>query len=114
MVFPSALKPGSASPFCSLPGGVQLGPPSLTCVRAVPSGRILSIRDLKQPLVYCATVKRIQSSLDHAKSFHLLSSRPSLGAPTKRGFDPSASMIQSESPLYEPNAMCAPSGDQTG
>ena len=66
IVLPSALKPGSASPVCSIPSGVQFGPPSVTWVRSLPSGRILSMRTLKQPSMLWPTVNRIQSSLDQA------------------------------------------------
>src|SRR5271157_4906317 len=49
-----------------LTAGAAVGLPSVTWVRAVPSGRILSSRVLKQLLVFWATTKRIQPSLDQA------------------------------------------------
>src|SRR5713101_3586877 len=91
MVFPSARKPGSASPLCSFPAGVQFGPPSLTWVLAVPSGRTLSTRVLKQPSVpTCATTKKIQSSLDQAGSPNVGSDGGPAGATISCGSEPSA------------------------
>src|ERR1700690_2812111 len=106
MVLPSALHPGSASPLCSKPIGVQLGPPSLSFVRDVPSGRILSVRTLKQLLFVgstCATTNRIQSSLDHAMSAMSSSSATPLALTTFVGFAPFPSTVQIvDGPLAPP------------
>src|SRR6266852_9665951 len=93
MVLPSELQPGSASPLCSKPVGVQFGPPSLTCVRDEPSGRILSVRTLKHPSTFWAPVKRIQSSDDQAISPHCRSSMAPLSLAICRGLEPSGSTV---------------------
>src|ERR1700683_3847580 len=94
MVFESQLQPGSASPLCSAPGGVQFGPPSLTWVRCEPLGRILSVRTLKQPFTFCATLKSIQLSRDQARSPQNRSSSAPLALATFVGFEPSAATVQ--------------------
>src|ERR1700730_16649672 len=94
MILPSELQPGSASPLCSKPGGVQFGPPSLTFVRDEPAGRSLSVLTLKHPLTFWATLKRIQSSEDQAMSPHCKSSMAPLDLATCRGFAPSGSIVQ--------------------
>src|SRR5271165_819645 len=93
MVLPCELQPGSASPLCSKPGGVQFGPPSLTWVRDEPSGRILSVRTLKHPLTFWATLKRIQSSDDQAMSPHCRSSMEPLSLAICCGLPPSGSIV---------------------
>src|ERR1700676_5368630 len=95
MNLPSLDQPGSASPTASLPAGVQLGPPSVTLVRAEPSGRILSTRELqKLPLTVCPTTKRIQSSRDQAMSPQTQSSGAPLALPTVCVFAPSTSTVR--------------------
>jgi hypothetical protein len=86
----------------------------VTFVRLEPSGRILSSRAVKQPFNAWATVNRIQSSLDQAKSYQRWSSAAPPGPPTKRRSEPSAPIVQSSSPRYEPKTMRLPSGDQAG
>src|SRR5262249_21785557 len=92
IVWPSLLQPGSASPTTSALGGVQLGPPSVICVRSVPSGRILSSRALKQPPGSWPTPNRIQSSLDHAGSPQILSSSEPDGPLSRCTCEPSRFM----------------------
>jgi len=98
-----------------MPGGVQLGPPSVTLVRCDPSGRSLSMRTLKQPPVTWATTIMIQSSLDHAMSPNVTSSGGPEGSTTRRRSLPSARITHRPMPdaAGDRNATCDPSGDHT-
>src|SRR5579872_79284 len=98
MVLESQLQPGSASPLGSAPIREQFGPPSLTCVRDVPSGRILSTRTLRQLLTFWSTTKRIQSSRDQAGSPHCKSLIAPLALAIRCTLEPSGDIDQSVPP----------------